>query len=108
MGKQQVKQLNKAYKKSFNTLNKAILQSKSAGLGIFVEHLRYLRDSMILSVNGDIEKVYKTNTKLATIITAVAEYEASIDAEQKIFHWNNFCELVKQNMEEWLEPNDSV
>ena len=108
MEKQQIKQLNKAYKKSFNTLNKSLLQSKSAGLSIFVEHLRYLRDSMILSVDGDLEKNYKTNTKLATIITAVAEYEASISTDQRVFHWNNFCELVKHNMEEWLELNDSV
>ncbi len=108
MGKQQVKQLNKAYKKSFNTLNKSLFQSKSAGLNIFIEHLRYLRDSMILSVAGDLEKINKINTKLATIITAVAEYEASVNTDQKVFHWNNFCELVKQNMEDWLELNDSI
>lgn len=108
MGKQQVKQLNRAYKKSFATLNKSILQSKSAGLSIFVEHLRYLRDSMILLADGDLEKIYKTNTKLATIITAVAEYEAYVDTDQTLFHWNNFCELVKQNMEDWLELNDSI
>jgi hypothetical protein len=105
MGKQQVKQLNKAYKKSFNTLNKSLFQSKSAGLNIFIEHLRYLRDSMILSTNDDLDKI---NTKLATIITAVAEYEASVNTDQKVFHWNNFCELVKQNMEDWLELNDSI
>lgn len=105
MGKQQVKQLNKAYKKSFNTLNKSLFQSKSAGLNIFIEHLRYLRDLMILSTNDDLDKI---NTKLATIITAVAEYEASINTDQKVFHWNNFCELVKQNMEDWLELNDSI
>lgn len=108
MGKQQVKQLNKAYKKSFATLNKSFFQSKSAGLVLFVEHLRYLRDLMILSAEGDLEKINNTNMRLATIIAAIAEYEASIDAEQKVFHWNNFCELVKQNMEDWLELNDSV
>lgn len=105
MGKQQVKQLNKAYKKSFNTLNKSLFQSKSAGLNIFIEHLRYLRDLMILSTNDDLDKI---NTKLATIITAVAEYEASVNTDKKVFHWNNFCELVKQNMEDWLELNDSI
>lgn len=108
MGKQQIKYLNKAYKKSFNNLNKALFQSKTAGLNILVEHLKYLRDLMILSAEGDLEKIYKTNTKLATIITAVAEYEASVSTDQKVFHWNNFCELVKQNMEDWLELNDSV
>jgi hypothetical protein len=108
MGKQQVKQLNKAYKKSFNTLNKSFFQSKTTGLIMFVEYLRYLRDLMILSVDGDLEKIDKTNTRLATIITAVAEYEASINTQQSVFHWNNFCELTKQNMEDWLELNDSI
>ena len=108
MRKQQIKQLNKAYRRSFNTLNKSLCHSKSAGLDIFVEHLRYLRDLMILSIEDDLEKVNKTNTKLITITTAVAEYEASLNTEQKAFHRNNFCELVKQNMEEWLELNDSI
>jgi hypothetical protein len=108
MEKQQTKRLGKAYKKSFNTLNKSLLQSKVTGLNIFVEHLRYIRDLTILSAEDDLEKAYKTNTKLATIITAVAEYEASLSTDQKVFHWNNFCELVKQNMEEWLELNDSI
>ena len=108
MEKQQIKHLNSAYKRNFNALNKSLFESKSAGLNIFVEHLKYLRDSMILAADGDLEKVNKTNSKLATIITAVAEYEASINTNQRVFHWNNFCELVKQNMEEWLELDDSV
>ena len=106
MGKQQVKQLNKAYKKSFNTLNKSFFQSKTAGLNMFVEYLRYLRDLMILSAEEDLEKA--DNTRLAAIITAIAEYEASTNTEQRVFHWSNFCELVKQNMEDWLELNDSI
>ena len=108
MGQQQIKQLNKAYKKSFNTLNKSFFQSKTAGLNMFVEYLRYLRDLMILSAEVDLEKVNNTNTRLATIITAIAEYEASISTDQRAFHWSNFCELVKQNMEDWLELNDSI
>ena len=108
MGKQQIKQLKNAYKKSFNTLNKSFFQSKTVGLNMFVEYLRYLRDLMILSADEDLEKVSKTNTKLATIITAIAEYEASTNIEQRVFHWSSFCELVKQNMEDWLELNDSI
>ncbi len=108
MEKQQIKQLNSAYKKSFNALNKSVFQSKTAGLNIFIEHLRYLRDSMILSAEYDLEKAYEIDTKLATITIAVAEYEAYANTEQKVFHWNNFCELVKQNMEDWLELNDSI
>lgn len=108
MERQQIKQLNKAYKKSFNTLSKSFLQSKTAGLNIFVEHLKYLRDLMLLVANNDLEKISKTNTELTTIIAAVAEYEASVNTDQKAFHWNNFCELVKYNMEDWLELDDSV
>lgn len=104
MGKQQIKQLNKAYKKNFAALNKAFFQSKKTGLKMFVEYLRYLRDLMILST----ESLDKANTEFATITTAIAEYEASLNTEQKTFHWNNFCELVKQNMEDWLELNDSI
>ena len=108
MEKQRIKQLNRAYKQSFNTLNKSLFQTKSAGLNIFIEHLRYLRDSMILSVDGDLEKITNTNTELATIITAIAEYEVCTGTDQKAFHWNNFWEIVKQNMEDWLKLNDSV
>lgn len=108
MEKQRIRRLNRAYKKSFKTLNKSLFQSKSTGLNVFIEHLRYIRDSMILLAEDDLEKVYKTNMKLATIITAVAEYEAYVDTDQTLFHWNNFCELVKQNMEDWLELNDSI
>lgn len=108
MEKQQIKQLNKAYKQSFSTLNKSLFQVKSAGLNIFVEHLKYLRDSMILSTEENLYKADNTNIKLTTIITAIAEYEASSCAEQHDFHWNNFWELVKQNMEDWLELDDSV
>jgi hypothetical protein len=102
-------QLNKAYKKSFKLLNKNFLKSKTFGLDVFVEHLKYIRDIMILQQEGDIEAINTSNITLATIITAIAEYEASThNHEQKCFHWNNFCELVKQNMEEWLALNDSV
>jgi hypothetical protein len=27
---------------------------------------------------------------------------------KKAFHWKGFCELIKLNMEEWLETNDSI
>mgnify|MGYP003322134993 CR=1 FL=1 len=109
MRKQQIKQLNNAYKKSFNTLNKHLLTTKTAGLSIFVEHLRYLRDLMILNASGSFEEESEDNIDIVTITTAIAEYEASTySAEQKGFHWNNFCELVKQNMEDWLELNDSI
>ena len=30
------------------------------------------------------------------------------EKEQKEFHWNNFCEFIKLNLEEWLVLNDTV
>ena len=50
-------------------------------------------------------------TKITTLTTAIAEfdaYKASQNSAKKVFHWNNFCELIKLNMEEWLKVNDSI
>jgi hypothetical protein len=96
-------QLRKAYTKRINSLNKNFFKDPNSGLNIFVEHLKYKRDNLILDTNND-------NT-LATIVTAIAEFEAyqiSEDAKQKEFHWNNFCDFVKLNMEEWQTLNDTV
>ena len=102
-----VKQLNKCYKKSFKNMQKHFFDDKSIGVYLFVEYLRYLRDLIILKNYEDQD--YKL--KAATIAAAIAEFESwhdSREADKKAFHWNNFCEFVKQNMEEWLKTNDSV
>jgi hypothetical protein len=95
----EVKQLNKAYTKRFKQLNKSILSTKSSGLAVFVEHLRYLRDAYIITLQP-------TDT-VATLIAAIEEFEAYKDTKKE-FHWNNFCEFVRLNMKEWLVANDSV
>lgn len=103
----QIKQLNKAYKKSFKQLNKSFFKDNKAGLTIFVEYLRYLRDYYVVTASEPLNN----NTKLTTLMTAIAEFDATkITAEnsQKEFHWNNFCEFVKLNMEEWLAKNDPI
>lgn len=96
------KMLAKAYKKSLKKLNKTFFTNKFAGIRLFAEYLRYMRDSLII----DYFDTTDYNTQLATIIAVVAEYDAyiaSTDKTNKTFHWNNFCELLKQNMEDWLE-----
>ena len=95
-----LKKLNKAYSKRFKQLNKNILITNEAGLSIFIEHLKYLRDSYIITHNS-IDAVVSLNA-------AIEEFEA-YRKNQKEFHWNNFCEFVKLNMKEWLVVNnDSV
>ena len=95
----EVKLLNKAYTKRFKQLNKNILASEDAGLTVFVEHLRYLRDAYILTL-GPVDSI-------ATLNAAIEEFEA-YQKTKKDFHWNNFCEFLKHNMKEWLAVDDSV
>ena len=92
-------QLNKSYNKRFKQLNKNILTEKDSGLLIFVEHLKYLRDIYIITG--------KSTEAIVSLTAAIEEFETHIKNKQK-FHWNNFCEFIKLNMEDWLVANDSV
>ena len=98
------KQLNKAYTKRFKQLNKGLINTTDAGLLIFVEHLKYLRDCYILN---SLEKPTTTDSKLNSISIAINEFEI-YQKNKKEFHWRNFCEFVKLNTEEWLKLNDSI
>ena len=105
----EIKQLSKAYNNRFNFLQNSIFINKEAGLILFVEYLKYLRDSILLCEYSS-ESKYSI-VKLASINMAIAEFEAytqTLDKQQKTFHWNNFCELFRQNMEDWLKIDDSV
>jgi hypothetical protein len=100
------KLLTKAYNKRAKRLTKLFTADTTAGLLLFVEHLRFMRDNLILGP-GSPEAVEQA----ATLVAAVAEFDAynsSNDQEQKTFHLNNFCELVKLNIGEWLVQNDSI
>lgn len=101
------KQLYKAYEKRLKTLNKDFFKDNKTGLLLYIEYLKYLRDSFILdSYKDDRDKL-----KVAALNAAIAEfyaYDESEVEEVKCFHWNNFCELMRLNMEEWLASNDSV
>lgn len=91
---------NKKLKQNANYL----FENNKAGLMSFAEYLRFLRDCIILSTKAD-------TATAATITMAVAELDAYLgctDSSKSLFHWNNFCELIRLNMEEWLKINDSV
>ena len=109
MTKQIEKQLNKAYSNRFDFLQKSIIINKEAGLVLFVEYLKYLRDLTVLNeYNKNLEH---SEEKITSIMAAIAEFDAykkTQESQQKTFHWNNFCELFKQNMEDWLKIDDSV
>ena len=95
--------VNKAYEKVLDKLNKQFFTHNKTGLLLFVEYLKYLRDMLILQ-NCD-------ETVLTSCTTAIAEfdsYNSCDNSTKKQFHWDNFCELLKQNMEDWLTANDSV
>ena len=94
-----IKQLNKAYNKRFKQLSKELVLSDSAGLTLFVEHLKYLRDFYTLR--------QQRISSITTLNAAIEEFEA-FKQNQKDFHWNNFWEFIKLNMEEWLAINDPV
>lgn len=96
-------QLRKAYTKRLNSLNKSFFKDSNSGLKIFVEHLKFKRDNLILESTNE--------NALAIVATAVAEfetYQATEDTKQKEFHWNNFWDLARASMEEQQIPNDTV
>ena len=97
--------LTKAYQKRLQTLvNMYDFNNTDLGLNLFVDHLRYIRDCFVLDNLNNLEDE-DIKTDIATINTAIAEFDAYGAAqtqEQKMFHWNTFCDFVKINMEEWL------
>lgn len=100
-------QLDKAYSSRINKLAKNFIVNKNSGLDILVEQLKYTRDSLLIKATENKE----LSTKIASIVVAVDEYEAykkSEETAQKVFHWNNFFEFIKLNMEEWLALNDTI
>ena len=104
--------LEQSYAKSLKAINKNFFDKKETGLTLFAEYLRYLRDITVLDTIDELFDAHnEVNLKVATISAAIAELDAYIFEEvqdKKVFHWNNFCELIRLNMEEWLETNDSI
>ena len=84
--------LTKAYTKRFKQLNKNMLAT-NAGLIIFIEHLKYLRDIFIVT--------QKPAEKVIALNSTIEEFELFKQTTEEA-HWNNFCYLVKIHMKEWL------
>lgn len=106
-----ITQLNKAYAKRFKYVNKEFFTKHDTGLALFAEYLKYLRDFMIVSSGGQFTEKENIKINVATITATITEFDAykeCTNTEQKIFHWNNFWEFIKLNMEEWLKLNDSI
>lgn len=104
------KELCKAYSKRIKQLNKKFFTANDTGLVLFVEYLRYLRDLQIVTAPGNIYESEDTKYNIASLITAIAEFDASrsCSEEQRQFHWDNFMELTRQNFMEWIKFNDTV
>jgi hypothetical protein len=98
------KQLNKAYAKRFEILNKDFFTDTKTGLVLFVEYLKYLRDVAIISIADDKNNIALLNATVAEFYALAASSEEA----SKDFHWNNFWELIRLYMKEWLELNDSI
>lgn len=119
------------YKKLYKQYQKLIKKTALADpLDLFLLQLRFVRDYYLLMEPLTIDS--QDNVKTATITTAIAEYEAYYNcvskyfdntgnliipeetdktpeqlreefAKEKAFHWSYFWELVKLNIESWLE-----
>ena len=101
-----IKLLNKAYKQGIDSFYNTFFTDKEAGLRLFVDHLRYHRDFYTITATTSIDKDIMLQTKVSTIAAAVAEfdaYDSCCEVDEKSFHLNNFFEIIKQNVEEWLE-----
>ena len=133
MKNKDLKLLKKAYKARLKVLNnKEFLGNIGASILLFVEQLKYLRDLLIVeSADDPMEPIELSDPfeefdedltnqpeqedlkeeALATLIIAIAEFDAyknSTDTSQRDFHFNNFWELVKINIEGWLTLNDTI
>lgn len=103
--------INKAYSKRLHKLNKSFFQDNTVGLVLFAEYLKYLRDKMLIKAATDGGKAVSDSNVLGALVIATGEFDAyqnSEETKQKEFHWNNFCDFIKLNMEEWLVLSDSI
>ena len=108
MTDQQITTINRAHSKKTKLLYKNFYKDRTSGLALFIEYLKYIRDLLVLESSQKTDDK-EIQTKITTLTIAVAEFDAyssyltAANSKQKAFHWSNFCELIKQNMEEWLE-----
>lgn len=123
------KQLCRAYDKVLKDDHAADFKNLTNPMGYFVNYLKFMRDYYILTEPLILE-TGEENLKIAALATAVSEYEqyqtcihkyygfngtqviykTSDNGEEvqqqynkeRTFHWNNFWNLVRLNMEDWM------
>lgn len=123
------KQLCQTYDKVLKNDHSTNFKSLTNPMSYFVDYLKFMRDYYILT-EPLVQDSGEENLKIATIATAVSEYEQYQNCEhkyygvdgakviykipgtqeevqqqynkEKIFHWNNFWNLVRLNMEDWM------
>ena len=105
-------QLTRAYNKRVTSLNKKFFKDNNIGMLLLVEQLKFIRDVAIITpaITGTALSEVK-EASVSALVIAIEEFETyqrTSDKEQKVFHWNNFWEFVRLNMEEWLTLNDSI
>lgn len=105
MENREIKRLIKAYNKRFKALLKEAPNKDSTGILLFIEHLKCRRDLLLLASSKDKQE---TDYQILLFDTVVAEFEASTSSTYGNFHWNNFCELLRQNKEELTKLHDSI
>ena len=123
------KQLYKTYDKRLKKDHEMGFKNLTNSMDYFVTYLKFMRDYYILTEPLVLDSG-EENLKIASLATAVSEYEKYQNCEhnyydfdgtkviykiegtreevqqqynmEKTFHWNSFWNLVKLNMEDWL------
>jgi hypothetical protein len=123
------KQLYQTYDKALKDVHTTNFKSLTNCMEYMVTYLKFMRDYYILTEPLVIDSG-EENMKIAAIATAVSEYEqyqncihkyygfdgtqviykvsgTSEEVQQqynkeKTFHWNNFWNLIRLNMEDWM------
>lgn len=110
MKKDKITQLTTTYSKRLANMAALGINNKDIGLDFLAEHLRYLRDRLVLKNISNLEQE-PIKTDIALLASAIAEFEAyqgTQEITQKTFHLNAFCDFLRLNMGEWLTLNDSI
>ena len=92
MKKDKITQLNTTYSKRLENMAALGISNKDMGLDFLAEHLRYLRDSLVIKNISSLEQE-PVKTNIALLASAIAEFDAyqgTQEITQKTFHLNTF------------------
>lgn len=120
--KKEFKELYKTYGNKLKEHHKKSFENFTNSMDYFITHLKFMRDYFILTEPLVLENG-EENMKIASLATAISAYdkyqlcinlcktiesnteqnEALINkyTQEKEFHWNNFWNLIRMNMEAW-------